>query len=77
MSAAAHPSVGASPEIIREHICRHGCSDFGIVEKRCPCGKSVAMICTECAEPMFLAVEPGTWCKHAELFQREHLVVGP
>jgi hypothetical protein len=57
--------VGASAEVIHAHARAHACGEqAGASEVMCPCGQTVALVCTVCGEPVFLAVEPGTWCEH-------------
>jgi hypothetical protein len=69
------PRIGASPEIIRHHLSHHPCKDAHPIEVLCPCGNAVAILCSECGDPMFLAVNPEVWCDHAQTFYREHCVV--
>ncbi len=65
MSAPDPPRVGASEEVIREHADRHPCGDADAYEVVCPCGSSLAIVCDGCGEPVFVVVQPGTWCVHA------------
>jgi hypothetical protein len=71
MSTNRLPHIGASPEVIRHHLDVHPCKTARVLETECPCGHAVALICSECAEPLFLAVNSEDWCSHAEQMYRE------
>lgn len=59
------PLVGASEEVIRHHADQHACGDVGHVQIRsCPCGRSRALCCPSCGEPVFVASLPGLPCQH-------------
>ena len=57
--------VGASSEVIAEHADRHcrRCSGAGY-RAPCPCGDAIVIVCEECG-PVFIALRPGTFCRHA------------
>lgn len=57
--------LGSSDEVIRHHASQHPC-DSGSTRIECPCGDTIAIICDHCHEPVFVAVQPGTWCEHAQ-----------
>jgi hypothetical protein len=63
--------VGASHEVLSHHAAQHPCEDHGSTVLNCPCGSTAAILCDACGLPLFLSVEPGTWCEHAERFMRE------
>jgi hypothetical protein len=59
----------ASPEVIRHHTAAHAerCPAGGYEEKACPCAMTVAIVCTSCAEPVFLMTAPtADPCIHAQ-----------
>lgn len=59
--------IGASEEVIRHHASEHPCPPGVPADERvCPCGSTVAICCGRCEEPVFVAVQPGSWCEHAE-----------
>lgn len=68
--------LGASTEVMLHHLAEHPCKNAHALEYPCPCGCAVAILCSECGEPLFLAVDPEEWCEHAEVAYREYCVAG-
>jgi hypothetical protein len=62
-SASAGP-LGASREVIAHAAAQHPC-DADAASVPCPCGDCVAVVCTSCGEPVFVAIRAGTCCEHA------------
>lgn len=58
--------VGASEEVVAEHLRRHECEDADAGATVCPCGLTVAVVCMSCDLPLFMATAPGSWCEHAD-----------
>ena len=58
--------VGASLEVLEHAGNLHArrCPDASAVTTVWPRGASSAIICSTCAEPVFVAALPGTWCAH-------------
>lgn len=63
------PSAPASVELVqhhaREHARGHGVDEVGLHDYVCPCGQTIALICAECRQPVFLATRTPEWCAHA------------
>jgi hypothetical protein len=57
--------IGASAEVIEHHARLHPCGPQEAISVVCPCGTTHAICCMKCREPVFGAVMPGTWCRHA------------
>jgi hypothetical protein len=68
------PLIAASAEIVSYHARQHARRlhdgadprEIAAIEAVCPCGSTLVVICTWCHSPVFLLVEPATWCEHAE-----------
>lgn len=61
--------VGASREVLTEHVLRHleDCPGEEAEEIRCPCDGVMLIVCTKCRETMFIALRRGREvCEHAE-----------
>lgn len=70
MSAAA-PVIGASLEVTLHHIAMHPCEGACSLERVCPCGRCIAVLCSECGDVVFIVADPDDWCIHAEVLYRE------
>jgi hypothetical protein len=55
--------VPASDEVIR-HIEAMHAPDECLEDRVCPCGATVARVCSRCRCVLFITTE--TWCVHAE-----------
>jgi hypothetical protein len=63
---APAPLVGASEEVIAHHAQQHACDPGADCEAvMCPCGKSAALVCTACHQPVFVALSGAVMCQHA------------
>ena len=56
--------IPASTEQIKHHASQHEC-DAEPIQRLCPCGNALVLICAKCDELLFLVLL-GKWCKHAE-----------
>lgn len=56
--------VGASLEVLEHHATQHPCPPAEPRLAICPCGRSLALVCPTCDEPVFGVAAPGEACEH-------------
>jgi hypothetical protein len=52
-----------SDEVLAHHLEHHGC-DADTFTLRCPCSRTVAVVCEACGTVLFCASRE--WCAHAQ-----------
>jgi hypothetical protein len=61
--------IPVSREVIEEHARNHPCGpNEPVIQIPCPCGGCIALACSKCKNPVFVALAPETKepCEHAK-----------
>jgi hypothetical protein len=61
--------VPASDEVINHVEAIHSCPDDGLEDRICPCGATVARMCSHCQRVLWMSTD--TWCVHADQVLRD------